>query len=128
MWRDPYTHRGSEQRKSMTWYVHKDGTRAPNYSGIDITCGSEEAELFGGLLLKELDQEQRWVFQRIVRGNHQPFPRQGNKWCTEEKLIIQESIHRANITDTDGALKLLPAKEGKGYFLGWSADRPFKKA
>ena len=110
VWRDPYTHRNPEQLESGTWYVHADGNRAPNYSGIDITCGSKDGT-HGGLLIRELSKEQRWVFQRIVRGNHPSFPRKGNKWSDEEKRLIKTGIHRRRI-DSD-ALKIVQTSERK---------------
>ncbi|EAQ33577.1 hypothetical protein NB311A_09211 [Nitrobacter sp. Nb-311A] len=106
-WRDPYTHQRPAQLKTGTWYVHGDGCRAPTYSGIDITCGSEDHGVFGGLLIRELDKEQRWVFQRIVRGNRHPFARKGNKWQDNERKMIQD-IHTKRIDDPTGLLQLVP--------------------
>src|SRR5450631_4379496 len=45
-WRDPFTHREDEQRNTGTWYVHDNGSRSPNYSGIDITAGSKEGGIY----------------------------------------------------------------------------------
>ena len=107
VWRDVYTHNNSEQKKSGTWYVHDNGSRAPTYSGIDITCGSPEAGIHAGLLIRELEKEQRWVFQRIVRGNRQPFLRNGNIWSQEEKYLITEKIHGSDVDSEAGILKLV---------------------
>jgi hypothetical protein len=108
VWRDPYTHKRPEQRKSGTWYVHDDGARAPTYSGIDLTSGSEEEGLYGGLLIRELSEERRWVFQRIVRGDRPSFPRRGNVWRDDEKEIIR-NIHTSSISA--GLLQLAPSPE-----------------
>ncbi|MBR1197794.1 hypothetical protein JQ574_17500 [Bradyrhizobium sp. AUGA SZCCT0158] len=95
-WRDPYTHANPEQLKAGTWYVHDEGTRAPTYSGIDITCGSDDDGIHGGILVRELSGEHRWVFQRIIRGDRESFPRKGNVWSDDEKKIVR-SIHGTNI-------------------------------
>lgn len=105
IWRDPYAHQNSAQVDSGTWYVHDDGRRAPIYSGIDITCGSNDT--YASLLIRELDNEHRWVFQKILRGEHVIYERKGNTWNEEEKVLIQKSIHRQPINS--GLLKLVPA-------------------
>jgi len=103
VWRDPYTHRNPAQLDSGTWYVHDDGRRAPFYSGIDITCGS--VGVYGGLLIRELCSEHRWVFQRIVRGKNVNRERKDNTWTQDEKKLIGEAIHRQPIGS--GLLKLV---------------------
>ena len=109
VWRDVYTHKNPEQRQSGTWYVHDGGARAPNYSGVDMTCGS--AGIPAGLLIRELNMEQRWVLQRIVRGNRPSFTRKGNIWSTEEKAIIDTSIHGTSVESEAGVLRLVEAEE-----------------
>lgn len=52
MWRDVYTHQNPVQLESGTWYVHQRETdapnwRAPNWSGLDITCGSRPSTFWG---------------------------------------------------------------------------------
>jgi len=93
--RDPYTHSNPEQLKSGTWYVHDDGNRAPFFSGIDITCGSEGT--YGGMLIKELSCDFAYVVQRMVRGDqHVVRTRKGNVWNCREKKIIR-AIHGKSI-------------------------------
>lgn len=111
VWRDIYTHGHPEQLESGTWYVHDGGARAPTYSGIDITCGSKQDGIYGGLLVRELSKERRWIFQRIVRGNRPSFPRKGNVWLAEEKELIRTKIHKCGIST--GLLRLVPTEEWK---------------
>jgi hypothetical protein len=110
IWHDPYTHVNAEQLESATWYVHDDGDRAPTYSGIDITCGSKNDGIYGGLLIRELCEERRWVFQRIVRGNRPNFPRKGNVWSGKEKELIR-AIHKCGAGS--GLLQLVSSPERK---------------
>lgn len=110
IWQDVYTHCNREQLNAATWYVHDDGRRGPTYSGIDITCGSKMTGVHCGLLIRELNNERRWVFQRIVRGNRESFPRLGNTWIDDERGVIS-NIHAKSIDTEIGALRLLPASE-----------------
>lgn len=109
-WADPYTHANRAQLDAATWYVHDDGYRAPTYSGIDITCGSTSSNVHGGLLIRELDGEHRWVFQRIVRGNFHPFVRKGNTWTPEEKGKVLADIHSQPIDAEKSLLRLVPCE------------------
>lgn len=109
-WADPYIHANQAQLDAATWYVHDDGYRAPTYSGIDITCGSKNRNLYGGLLVRELDGEHRWVFQRIVRGNSHPFERKGNTWTCEEKRKVLAEIHSQSIDTETSLLRLAPSE------------------
>jgi hypothetical protein len=105
VWRDPYVHANPAQLEAGTWYIHDDGRRAPLYSGIDLTCGP--ASMYGGLLIRELCHEHRWVVQRIVRGeNNVVRTRKGNGWSEPEKLFVQKSIHTREADS--GALFLAP--------------------
>ncbi|MHC2519011.1 hypothetical protein [Bradyrhizobium diazoefficiens] len=114
VWSDPFTHRKSAQLDSGTWYIHDNGSRAPFYSGIDITCGSEGQH--GGMLIRELDGEHRWVFQRIVRGENIKLERTNNKWSPYERDIIEE-IHRKPIGS--GSLKLVQTSwQDRQLFIG----------
>jgi hypothetical protein len=115
VWQDPYTHGAPAQLESGTWYVHDNGTRAPFYSGIDITCGS--SDLHGGLLIRELDTQHRWVFQRIVRGANVNRERTNNTWSVDEKRIIQQSIHGSQIGS--GLLRLVETpSRNEQLFIG----------
>ena len=87
--------------------IHDDGHRAPLYSGIDITCGS--GGMYGGLLIRELCNEHRWVFQRILRGDDKVVrTRTGNVWSASEKLLIQDLIHGQKVDS--GILRLVPVQ------------------
>jgi hypothetical protein len=130
-WSDPYTHDKPAQLDAGTWYVHDDGRRAPTYSGVDITCGSKELGVHGGLLIREIDGEQRWVFQRIVRGNGHPFERKGNKWKPEEATRIVGSIHNQPIDAETSLLRLVscepinsPLYSGPRIGLQTKAENP----
>lgn len=115
VWQDAYTHCESAQLESGTWYVHDNGARAPFYSGIDITCGS--SGWYGGLLIRELDNEHRWVFQRIVRGANVNRERTNNTWSVDEKRIIQQSIHGSQIGS--GLLRLVETpSRNEQLFIG----------
>lgn len=115
IWQDPYTHGAPAQLESGTWYVHDSGARAPFYSGIDITCGSSDRH--GGLLIRELDNEHRWVFQRIVRGANVNRERTNNTWSADEKRIIQQSIHGSQIGS--GLLRLVETpSRNEQLFIG----------
>src|SRR5438128_1813655 len=51
------THRTPLQLTTGKFYVHGNGRRSPQYSGIDITCGDARKNIFGGLLIRGLDFE-----------------------------------------------------------------------
>jgi hypothetical protein len=106
VWRDPFTHGRDEQLNSGTWYVHDDGDRAPNYSGIDITAGSRQGGIYAGLLIRELDQNDgsAKALQTIIRGEFLP-KRAGNVWSPEEKEILS-TIHRGSVFSSP--LRLVP--------------------
>jgi hypothetical protein len=116
VWRDPYTHTNPVQLEYGKWYVHDDGGRAPHYSGIDIACGSREHGIYAGMLIRELDHEQRWVFQRIVRGADIIKCRQGNRWRDHENTIIQ-NFHAKRLDESP--LRLVEIEENDGLlYLG----------
>jgi hypothetical protein len=101
MWRDVYTHQNPVQLESGTWYVHQRGThapnwRAPNWSGLDITCGSRPST-FGGLLVRQLCKKKgsATATKAILRGGF--YPRiYSDRWSSQEKAII-ENIHGKGI-------------------------------
>jgi hypothetical protein len=110
-WRDPTTHGLDEQLNSGTWYVHDNGTRAPNYSGIDITCGSRRVGIHAGLLVRELarsDGSAR-AFHTIVRGNYS-FRRR-DTWSPEEKIKIG-AIHQTGVFSGPLRLERCPSRQG----------------
>ncbi len=114
---DPFTHRFDEQLKADTFYLHYDGKRAPNYSGIDITCGNCELGIYGGIQIRELDfrDGSATSLKTIVRGEQgrkrlkmgSDEWRQSLKWTDAEKERLQ-LIHRSHIFE--GAVKLVPHK------------------
>jgi hypothetical protein len=110
IWPDPYTHGAPEQRRSGTWYVHDDGRRAPIYSGVDITCGSDVHDVFGGVLIRELCKERRWIFQRIVRGDRINISRKGNVWTDQERDTVK-CIHGKRVDASNGLLRLVESEE-----------------
>jgi hypothetical protein len=110
VWKDPYVHCAEEQACTCTWYVHGDGRRAPIYAGIDLTCGSKAPLIRGGILIRELSQEKRWVFQRLIRGENINVTRKENVWSTTERELIGQINHRSAISH-GGYLRLLPCVE-----------------
>jgi hypothetical protein len=108
-WVDPYVHGHTEQKNSATWYIHrywpKNGGntfRAPMYSGIDMTCGGNDRH--GGILLRELNFQKEYVFQRIVRGEPNKV-RENNKWSPNESDFISQ-INSRSIFDPTSPLYL----------------------
>jgi hypothetical protein len=109
VWRDVFTHQQDEQLNSGSWYVHDNGSRPPNYSGIDITAGSRRSGIFAGLLIRELNQEDGSgkVLQTIIRGKYS-FMRKGNVWSIEEKNVLS-GIHRGSVLSSPLRLVARPS-------------------
>jgi hypothetical protein len=121
VWRDVFTHRQDEQLNSGSWYVHDNGSRPPNYSGIDITAGSRRSGIFAGLLIRELNQEDGSgkALQTIIRGNYS-FTRKGNVWSSEEKSVLS-SIHRGSVLSSP--LRLVPRSSERQNVSLWCGPR-----
>ncbi|WOH50683.1 hypothetical protein [Bradyrhizobium sp. sBnM-33] len=121
VWRDPFTHRGDEQLSSRTWYVHHDGRRSPNYSGIDITAGSRQQGIYAGLLIRELDQldGSARALQTIIRAKFRST-REGNVWTPDEKKILT-TIHRSSILSSP--LRLIPRSAARSNEPLWCGPR-----
>jgi hypothetical protein len=110
-WPDETTHfkrfDAKQQLEWGTWYVHRDGKPAPNWSGIDITagCKEKEKEIAVGLLIAAIGERRgsATALKTIVRAGKDYIPRRKDKWSDQEKLIIQ-SIDKKRIDV--GALKL----------------------
>jgi hypothetical protein len=119
--RDAFTHRKDEQLNSGSWYVHDNGSRPPNYSGIDITAGSRRSGIFAGLLIRELNQEDGSgkVLQTIIRGKYS-FMRKGNLWSSEEKSVLS-SIHRGSVLSSP--LRLVPRSSVRQNVFLWCGPR-----
>jgi len=105
IWPDPSTHgskknAGREQLLSGHWYVHQRGHkwRAPQRSGLDITCGSETAKIHAGLLIRAICAKDgpAIALQTIVRGGYQRRPPKGNVWKTDEHDFL-DSVNGKNV-------------------------------
>jgi hypothetical protein len=121
VWRDPFTHGRSEQLNSGTWYVHDDGSRSPNYSGIDITAGSRHRGIYAGLLIRELDEHDgsARALQTIIRGKY-VSKRKGNVWTSHEKGTIL-TIHGGSILTSP--LRLVPRLAARPSEALWCGPR-----
>jgi hypothetical protein len=121
VWRDAFTHQQDEQLNSGSWYVHDNGSRPPNYSGIDITAGSKRSGIYAGLLVRELDQEDgsAKVLQTIIRGKYS-FMRKGNVWSSDEKNVLS-SIHRSAVLSSP--LRLVPRPSPRQNETLWLGPR-----
>jgi hypothetical protein len=114
IWRDPYIHKNDEQRESGTWYVHQRGIlkpnfRAPNWSGIDITCGSRTKDIYGGLLIRQISKKKgsATAMKAIVRGEFEPRINK-DKWTPSESKTIKNEIHKRKIDSDPPSLRLEP--------------------
>jgi hypothetical protein len=67
---DPFTHKNLRQRECGTFYAHGNGRRAPNYSGIDLTCGNNALGHYGGILIRQLEHQggSGTAMKAIIRG------------------------------------------------------------
>jgi hypothetical protein len=108
-WPDETTHfkrfDAKQQLEWGKWYVHRDNTPAPNWSGIDITAGCKEKEIAAGLLIAAIGERRgsATALKTIVRAGKDYIPRRVDTWSDQEKHIIQ-SIDKTRIDV--GALKL----------------------
>lgn len=57
VWEDPAVHKHPQQKSAGRWYVHRRGERyrGPRRRCVDITCGSEKAGTFGGILVRGVE-------------------------------------------------------------------------
>jgi len=53
---DPYTHGDDAQLDCGKWYFHKQGVsfKGGSFKGLDLTCGSREARVYAGLLVRSI--------------------------------------------------------------------------
>jgi hypothetical protein len=55
---DPYTHKNKRQSEFGEWYFHRytdiNSYIKSNRNGVDITFGNKDAELFGGILIRKI--------------------------------------------------------------------------
>ncbi len=119
---DPYVHKNFRQRESATFYIHDNGTRAPNYSGIDITCGCFEKEIFGGVLIREIEKVDgsSLALKKIIRDN-QIFNRK-DRWTDIEKRKLIQADGRSILNEEFEVCSLHP-KDFPGPIELWAGPR-----
>lgn len=111
---DPFIHMNKQQLVSGTFYVHDDCTRACNYSGIDIACGTiGETNIHGGILIRELNRNDgsATALKSIIRKVELCPYLKTDKWTQDEKSMLF-NIHGKNIFE--GPLRLAHKGDGPG--------------
>ncbi len=85
---DPYTHRNPLQLTSNHWYFHRSSKnhilKPVNRIGLDLTCGIESEQVFGGILIRgmmDINDETKYWFEpsKIVKklvGSDEPSKEQ----------------------------------------------------
>jgi hypothetical protein len=65
---------------------------APNRSGIDITAGSKQLGIFGGVLIASIGEKggSATALKQIVRAGEGPARMSERKWSEEDKRTITE--------------------------------------
>ena len=104
---DPFIHMNKQQLIAGSFYVHDDCTRACNYSGIDIACGTlGETNIHGGILIRELNRNDgsATALKSIIRKVELCPYLKTDKWTQDEKAMLF-NIHRKNVFE--GPLKLV---------------------
>jgi hypothetical protein len=96
-WPDETTHFYRFDKKQQlewgTWYVHRDGDPAPNWSGIDITAGCKEKAIAAGLLIAALGERRgsATALKTIVRAGTDYVFKRDDEWSPTERANIQTS-------------------------------------
>lgn len=95
IWPDETTHfyrfQQEQQLQRGTWYVHRNGTPAPNRSGIDLTAGCEKKRIAAGILLAAIGDRpgSATAFKAIVRPDIGYTFKRNDRWSDKERLWIQ---------------------------------------
>ena len=64
MHNDNFTHQDHDQLQFLEWYFHKFGKnyKAGTYKGLDITFGREDIKMYGGILLRTIQDASSFEF------------------------------------------------------------------
>lgn len=116
-WPDEAAHRHEMQLTCGNFYVHHAPKfRAPNYAGIDIAWGNRDGNIYGGILIRELDHRDGsgLAIRALIRGEKGlvPVPSvEGHpllKWSGDEKELL-EKIHGSSVFDVHSPVHLIKA-------------------